>query len=853
MILKSIRLRGFRGLRGLGIPEVYLDLTALPEEGLVAICGGNGAGKTTLLDNMHPYRIQPFKIRKAKDWTAGSFNFYDQCHGADASKELIFTMGAHDYRSLVLIDADRRKQEAYLYRWDGGHWASHGSSDGKVKTYDEEIEKLCGTPQMFFTSVFRCQGAQNISDYKRSAIMSIISELLNIDHIKEQSEKSRMVVTGLSSSLSLLRDRVSALTLEAVAATELLDSIALQETELSTHRLGLGSARNDLGEVRQLVTGYREKIAAQDSEMERKGLVERSFFDERDRKQTAENEYSNSLLGFDRRAAALKTELEGWQANHATRTSRLDQDARADLEAISRRCTAASEAHTLWLSHPETGIEGRIARATRIVGGADKIRAQVPIEETLQAALVANKALLPSLTLVQQAAFQADSKHAQDLKFLKLSLGDCQKSAENLKGIDCTPNESGWVKPGCRLISLAVSDRDRIAKIEGEIAAAEADTSAHDALVKAYDDMLSCREAISSDEASLLEVQKFTRLVPELETAEANLLLWNKEVADRAAQLVSDLASLESERSHRAALFTSDQAMLEGLRTERLAKHVTDMESVETDRAQAMAKWVVDAEAFDTRLAEFRQKVAAFPPATLDLQELLRAAVTKEAAGLAAVEGFDKQIREIELEITAQRTKLQAAQLKGSELEALQPQLKHYAACIARFSLLQRACSNDGIISLELDDAAPSIAALVNDLLRACYGSRFTVRMDTQSEKQNGDMKEEFDIIVFDADSGDERSISEMSGGQTTIIEDAITRGICLYNIHRSDRIYGTLYSDERDGALDADRKLEFLRVKREALRVGTHSREFFISQTPDLVEMADARIVLAPGGVRIT
>jgi len=113
-------------------------------------------------------------------------------------------------------------------------------------------------------------------------------------------------------------------------------------------------------------------------------------------------------------------------------------------------------------------------------------------------------------------------------------------------------------------------------------------------------------------------------------------------------------------------------------------------------------------------------------------------------------------------------------------------------------------------------------------------------------------MKDVFDIIVFDSETGEESSITEKSGGQTTIIEDAITRGICLYNIHRSDRVYGTLYSDERDGALDADRKLEFLKVKREALRVGTHSREFFISQTPDLVEMADARIVLAPGGARI-
>ena len=40
------------------------------------------------------------------------------------------------------------------------------------------------------------------------------------------------------------------------------------------------------------------------------------------------------------------------------------------------------------------------------------------------------------------------------------------------------------------------------------------------------------------------------------------------------------------------------------------------------------------------------------------------------------------------------------------------------------------------------------------------------------------------------------------------------------------------------------------MKIKQEALRLGTHSREFFISQTQDLVDMADAKIMLLPGGV---
>jgi exonuclease SbcC len=54
------------------------------------------------------------------------------------------------------------------------------------------------------------------------------------------------------------------------------------------------------------------------------------------------------------------------------------------------------------------------------------------------------------------------------------------------------------------------------------------------------------------------------------------------------------------------------------------------------------------------------------------------------------------------------------------------------------------------------------------------------------------------------------------------------------------------LFSDESDGPLDPERKLQFMRMKREVLRQGGYEREFFISQTPDLIDEADAIIDVA-------
>jgi exonuclease SbcC len=67
-----------------------------------------------------------------------------------------------------------------------------------------------------------------------------------------------------------------------------------------------------------------------------------------------------------------------------------------------------------------------------------------------------------------------------------------------------------------------------------------------------------------------------------------------------------------------------------------------------------------------------------------------------------------------------------------------------------------------------------------------------------------------------------------------------------LYIASNAGQPYQSLFSDESDGPLDPQRKLQFMRMKREVLRQGGYEREFFISQTPDLVAEADAVIDVA-------
>jgi exonuclease SbcC len=196
----------------------------------------------------------------------------------------------------------------------------------------------------------------------------------------------------------------------------------------------------------------------------------------------------------------------------------------------------------------------------------------------------------------------------------------------------------------------------------------------------------------------------------------------------------------------------------------------------------------------------------------------------------------------------------QLADLAGKEkdLDTLNGRVGRIDSETIAWKVLARACSNDGIIALEVDDSGPSISAIANDLLSSCYGPRFSVRMETQAEKTDGDMKNVFDLTVFDSERDQEKSIKDMSGGEVTTIEDAVVRAFNLFNLGKGDRHFATIFTDEKDGALSQQRKEEFFSVKRKALEIGRHEREFFISQTSELQDAADARIVLGSGGVAI-
>lgn len=773
MIPKRLVLQNFKGIQaGLGMGEVDIDLSSLPP-GLIAITGPNGAGKTTVMDSLTPYRLQPFKVKGSTSWGVGEFSFYDQVAG-EGKKELWWNMNGRSYKSLILIDAIRRKQECYLHELVGGAWVPVAGVDGKTKNYDSAVERIVGSPQLFFSSVYRCQGARSLSDYRRSEIVSILSELLNLDHIRQQGDKCRQVVSSLQGKLDILRAKLADIDADAAVVTDLQHAISEHDSLIAEEHMRLDFTKKELDDTRVVIAGIKERAAAADSDIARRQQLSAQIASEHQRLSDEQRRLAQVEADFDRRIESLK-------ASHAAFVSQQGQ---------------------------------RIARAEKIVSGAEQIRLAVDSEADLVAQVELHNAEITRLRAERDALRDAAVEYDKKLAGVHVAIRNAELSVSRLDGLDCRADGSGWLNPDCRLIADAVSHRDSLEGLRQVAADLDRRVAEDRVAIEAYSNSLGVAIDLYDEAAAKRdECRKFSRLLPELEMAERDLSDWRQELVDRAKQFESDVKTLEGEKWYAGSEYDL-----------MLSKSGSVIRDLEAQRDSI--------------------------PVPADEKDQLRSAQIREGALLSAIDGYEQNILDAERHVSGLKAKLLSCRDRQVSGESMRTEEAVIAKRISTFSILQKACSNDGVIALELDDAAPAIASIVNQLLRECYGSRFSVRMETQAEKLDGSMKETFDIIVLDSENGDERSITECSGGQVLWIEDAITRGICLFNIHRSDRVFGALFSDERDGALDADRRREFMAVKRKSLEIGTHQQEFFISQSPELVDMASARIVLEKGRV---
>lgn len=803
----SIRLKGFRGIRdGLGLDELALDLERMADgAALVAIVGANGRGKTTLMDSLHPYLVMPSRLPGT---SIGGFSYYDHVYLPESEKELIWAHEGRCYRSHIVIRlGSRNATEAYLFEMnDDGAWcpiqlADGTRSDGKTKTYVQCLEAICGSADTFFTSVFAAQGKRQLHLYQNAEIKSLLADLLGQDDILTEGARAGKVASLLKVGLSSIRTQHADLGIE------------LERVEQQC--LGLGKAEQRVKHCerrRQLVQ------AAQDAAR-------------------IEHARLKALQGQSRavelRRAQLSTEAQDLEKESQSAYAALDDQERSENTRLAHLDMRIAE-RLGTLNQQRSGLNDRQHQLADLLSQESCIRRasrRLPLAERI---LTIRRERLQALQVQVHRLRECDSElraAVQSLEGIEREAGQAALAAEDLsrrfglaKQVPCSGSD---LQGKCQLLADARDAQalmPRSALDLSRLAQAKA-------------------EAQRSIQAQRVELEAMRGV-----TLAEQWAAWQAKLADERMRTLSLLSARSVEMDRARKDLTRVEQELRALNNAQASNRAGELPAEEDERrhcAQALERIMAARMARAAHDQTVRQRIeVALQSLPAPFDELAFAAAHRavreaDQALSVADQAHVAAIRDVEALAALRRAKETLTLQHG----ILAKRMAHVQSELSAWNLLMRCLSLDGLVALAIDDAGPALAGLANELLLACYGSRFTVAISTQVATAKGEQREGFEIIVHDGESDESKALALMSGGERVWINEALIRAVALYLARHTDRRYDCLFTDEVDGPLDIHRKRMFMAMKREVLRLGGYQREYFVSQTPELASMADVVI----------
>lgn len=809
MIPLSLTLTGFCGIRdGMGRDRLTIDFAReAGDADLVALTGRNGRGKSTILDNMTPYPVMP--SRAGADGL-GAFSYYDEVYLPENHKELEWAMDGVRYRSHLVIRMNgKRRTEAYL------HWLSEQGwtpmrlpdgtvSDGKMDTYSRCVEGVAGSATTFFSTAFSAQQRRQLSSYRNGEIKSLLADLLRQDAVRARGERAgevlRLLRAGLLGARQQQQGHRQALAQLADERDALGDTTA--RVDLARQNHDVAAARLDAQRMALAALRAEEAVAAVNAARREQLLAERH---------------------------AVLTE-------HTRALGTLEAEQRREEEEFD----AIVQRHALRASHRETTLASLRAQRTTLLAALEQARhsqraaRQLPrrqwvtaqresVLEALREAQAQRERAESALTLAQtrQAGIEREAGQAT------LKAQELRRRFALTAQVPCTGMA---LQAGCHLLTDAHQAQALLPDASAVMARLKAQ---HAALTE---EIVALREQAADARQVRLSTEKAQS---KLARSRHRLAQCERQAAQRDMLLQSSamFAEIETRLAAHAAHCASEREQ-DDKEYEAQRRRIAELNTRYDQTAQPSAS-----------IQHLDALLAALPPA-FDRQALIQTTRDCEAAQTRLQDAEQAQLAALREQDRAGELARQHA-MQTLACETHESRLLCLERHIEDWTLLAKALGNDGIIALAIDDAGPALSALANQLLLACYGPRFSVAIQTQLATAKGELREGFDITVHDAQSASTKSVTKMSGGERIWINECLTRAMALYLVQADGPHHATLFSDEADGAFDAQHKRRFMAIKREMLRIGGYAQEYFISHTPELAEMADAVIDLDRYAIR--
>lgn len=249
-----------------------------------------------------------------------------------------------------------------------------------------------------------------------------------------------------------------------------------------------------------------------------------------------------------------------------------------------------------------------------------------------------------------------------------------------------------------------------------------------------------------------------------------------------------------------------------------------------------------------TELGNWQHRLDAMTDTTKKVDELERQLIhhkNMKSECETFVAGFQQAAGQLAAHLT---TATDAAK----ELEALKGRQNELASKVGDLTILKTALGPKGAKALKIDAAGPAISQLANTLLAECFGSLFTIHIQTQKSliKDDTEVRECLEFSIIDNATGDICAVEQKSGGEQQLIREVISLALCIYQRKQTGADLRTVIRDEACSALTEENTTRYVAMLEKACEIGGFDQVFFVSHKKVAQGLADAVIHVSAGKV---
>lgn len=821
-----LRLKGAIGIkRGLGLDEITLDLSQI--NGLIALAGENGRGKSTVLENLTPYRTL----------FSRNGNLNQHFFLRDSEKEFHFTHEGHQYKTLLKIDAESDRGEAFIWK-DGV-----SEVDGKRQSYDKYIESLLGSMFLFQNSVLCAQDSNKLTDLRTSELRQLFAEFLRLDKLQAWETTAKGCINVLEGQKDQINRRIEAtgdVDAKIAGAQEYDHNISV---EIVSWTSVLDRENDDLGRKLKEFNALKEIIASVEVTHKRRqdAVAALTSLAEDLTKLQAEKRADEEY--FRQRREVLQGDLS--ICNNTL--GQKDEILLAEKAIEEKNSLCAEIRAAIDGADSDIGFRKQIVMDT--YGEMSKLTAQKDEARNAPAIKINTDAMQAAKKRKEDARLSLEKIGAdREIYLLEQQIAQCEDKAKDLAARDPECQSKT-----CSFIVGALAAQGKVEELKAKLAERRSELERKKSAAEDEFTQAEAQEKMAMEAYDALMVTLSAKLA-EFETA----INAKKEAIDKATESIKAIENKKAFKQSEEAVFLSE---IESLK--KLAAKATDIAVAESKKAE-IEKQIAELLALAKDTDEAHTSKIMEKSGQVEKQKALVDEIgSVDAVGLSnQLCTLDDQITEIKRSIVETQTQIsdrektlatiqtQIATLEASkaEIETAKEESKRLAGEISDWTYLRDACSKTGLQALEIDGVCPHIQHDANNLLFLTFGANYSVKIQTYDELEN---KEVFKIWVIRED-GSEVLLDNLSGGQKVWLLKALRLALTLLSKQKSGRNFNAGFADEEDGALSVENARAFVSLYRSFMTAGCFELFLFISHKPECLSIADHTITFREGGVDI-